>query len=154
MDRRPKRIQHLIHRDSGVLGKLVDENNRRVALNKILEGFLDRPFAEHVQVASVRETELVLCADSPAWGHRVRYLTQAILDHFLANGLTGLTRVSIIVRSTRAEVVSAPTIRTGPSLSRHSARYLEQAAAALGDSDLAARLRAIARHETEPQSGC
>ena len=54
MDRRPKRIQQLIRRDSGVLGKLVDENDRRAALNNVLEGFLDRPFSEHVQVASVR----------------------------------------------------------------------------------------------------
>lgn len=140
-----KSVRDVLRGGGSVLGGLATESARRASLNALLDGFLDSPFREHVQVASATDGTLVLCADGPAWGHRVRYLAPSILEHFIRQGVTSLTRVSISVRHSSPDPATPPSA-PAPSVSPASARVLESAAATLDNPELASRLRAIARH--------
>ena len=140
-----KSVRDVLHGGGSVLENLTTESARREALDALLDDFLDTPFRDHVQVASARHGTLVLCADSPAWGHRIRYLAPSILEYFQARGVSGVETVTISVQH---ESGSPPpsTPRSAPGLSPASARALESAADHLDNPDLARRLRAIARH--------
>lgn len=140
-----KSIRDVLRGRGSVLENLTTESERRVALDALLDDFLDTPFRDHVQVASARHGALILCADCPAWGHRIRYLAPSILKYLRDRGASDLETVSISVQQEpRPPALDRP--RPAPGLSPGSARALESAADNLDDPDLARRLRAIARH--------
>lgn len=112
-------------------------------LNKLLDDYLDRPIVEHVRVASARHQRLVLCADSPTWGHRIRYLAPTILDHIRKFGAVELGNVHVIVRPALARHRTRG--RKSLKLSSRSASLLNRVAADLDNPALARTLRRIGR---------
>jgi hypothetical protein len=139
-----KPITELLHRGDGVLADLAEQSERRDAMNVLLDGFLDRPFRSHVQVACLREGTLVLCVDSPTWGHRIRYLAPGIVDYFRKKGFTGVREVTLSVRHADSWP-TPPETKPSPHLPRSAAACLDAAAEQLGEGELSTRLRALAR---------
>ena len=92
-----RRVNDLLAAKSSPLGALVRGARRQQRLDALLAGFLDRPLADHVQVASGDADVLVLAADAPVWGHRIRYLAPAILERMRGEA-PQLRDVRIIVR--------------------------------------------------------
>ena len=144
LQRPPQSVKQLLASRDGALAPLVQQNAQRLRLNALLDEFLDRPFRDHVQVARCHDHELILCADSPIWGHRVRYLSPAILDHFVTHGLSNLKCVRIIVRPMAPPSPPAHP-SSAPSVSANTAQHLRQAAESMGDEAIAAPLRRISR---------
>ena len=113
---------------------------RQQRLDALLRGFLDRPLADHVHVASAQGEILVLAADTPVWGHRIRYLAPAILEQ-MREQVPELVDVHIIVRP-RDEPPATPEVARRAVLSRASASLLETVAGSCDNPPLA---RVLAR---------
>ncbi len=89
----------LLDSGAGPLGRLGRQAAQLAEATRILREFLDPPLAEHATVAAVREPNLVVVVDSPAWAARLRYRSAEILDHFsIALGSARLTRLKTVVR--------------------------------------------------------
>jgi hypothetical protein len=52
---------------------------------------------DHILSASYRDETLIITMDSAAWGSRVRYLQDAIVDSLRAQGETPFTKVRVRV---------------------------------------------------------
>ena len=96
---RPRLISEVLNQPDSILS----ENRHKVLelqrLNALLGEFLDNPILEHVQIATTHGDQLVLAADAPVWGHRVRYLAPAIVEFLHSRGeLKHIHSARIIVR--------------------------------------------------------
>lgn len=135
----PRRVSRLLGADAS-LAALVRASERRSRYNDRLREFLDRPLADHVQVARADAGLLVLVADTPAWGHRIRYLAPAILEQ-LRRDEPSLRDVQITVRPA-PDGPSPPRAPPRPAISRSTASLLEEVAGNCGNPELA---RVLAR---------
>ncbi len=116
-------------------------------LNALLGEFLDSPILEHVQITATDSEQLVLTADSPVWGHRVRYLTPAIIDFLHTRGeLEQVHNARILVRPPLDGFSEQKTPQhQGAELSECSAHLLQQVANELDNPELAKSLRRLSR---------
>lgn len=146
--RGPRHLNELLAPGSSPLADLVHEASHRQSLDRALGEFLDQPLRDHVCVASVQDGMLVLAADTPVWGHRVRYLAPALLEH-LRRHESGLHDVRIIVRPVRSEPTQPPRAPR-PAVSRSAASVLEHVASDCNNSDLARVLRRLAARASTP----
>jgi hypothetical protein len=142
----PRRIRDLLTPSGSPLAALVRRAGHQQQLDARLGAFLDRPLLDHIQAAGGENGVLVLVADTPVWGHRIRYLAPTILQQMQRHE-PELREVRIIVRPGRSQPhrAATPTRRT---LSRSSASLLEHVAATCDNPALArvlTRLGARAR---------
>lgn len=141
-----RRVNDLLAAKSSPLGALVRGARRQQRLDALLAGFLDRPLADHVQVASGDADVLVLAADAPVWGHRIRYLAPAILER-MRDEVPHLRDVRIIVRPPAQPAPDASGARRA-TLSPASASLLQEVAGGCANPALSrvlARMAARAR---------
>jgi hypothetical protein len=128
----------------------VRDATHRHDLDQVLSQFLDGPLREHVHVASARNGILVLAADTPVWGHRIRYLAPAMLEH-LRRQEPKLTDVRIIVRPAREEPEPEPRAPRTP-VSHAAGSFLESVADDCDNPGLARALRRLARRSRRTES--
>ena len=89
----------LLHSGAGPLGRLGRQAVQLAEATRILREHLAPPLADHAAVAAIREPNLVVVVDSPAWAARLRYQSAGILDHFAAAlGRPRLTHLKTLVR--------------------------------------------------------
>ena len=141
-----RRVNDLLAAKSSPLGALVRGARRQQRLDALLAGFLDRPLADHVQVASGDADVLVLAADAPVWGHRIRYLAPAILERMRGEA-PQLRDVRIIVRPPAQPAADTPGTRRA-TLSPATASLLQEVAGGCANPALSrvlARMAARAR---------
>jgi hypothetical protein len=131
----PRRIGELLEPGGSALSDLVRGARHRERLDTALREFVDRPLADHVQVASSHDGMLVLAADAPVWGHRTRYLAPAILEH-LSQLEPDLREVRILVRPTAPDLAEPPPPRD-VTLSERSASLLQTVARSCDNPALA-----------------
>lgn len=112
------------------------------AMTFSLRQYLPAPLAEHCWVAAPRERTLVLVTDSPAWATQLRYQQQEILKLLNSEFRLQLNRLRIRIG---APPPAPRPPAAGPRLSRQGAAVLEAAAASIGDPELSAALRRLAR---------
>lgn len=142
----PRRIGDLLTPTGSPLAALVRRVEHQQQLDARLGAFLDRPLLDHIQVAGGDDGVLVLVADTPVWGHRIRYLAPTILQQ-MQRHQPDLREVRIIVRPGRSEPRDASR-RTPRTLSRSAASMLDHVAATCDNPALArvlARLSARSR---------
>ena len=141
-----RRVNDMLAAKESSLGALVRGARRQQRLDALLAAFLDRPLADHVQVASGDADILVLAADAPVWGHRIRYLAPAILDR-MREDIPQLRDVRIIVRPPAPPPAQPPGARRA-TLSPASASLLQEVAGGCANPALSrvlARMAARAR---------
>jgi hypothetical protein len=141
-------MAELLSAPGSPLRPLVAGARRQRLLDEILRRFLDRPLAEHVQVASADGDALVLAADAPVWGHRIRYLAPDVLAR-MRQEVPSLGSVRIIVRPQPTAPPPAPG-RRHPGLSPANASLLEAVSRSCGNPALA---RVLARLSARGRSG-
>lgn len=134
----PRRIGDILAPSGSPLATLLSRARHLQQLDAQLAEFLDRPLLDHIQVGGNDNGVLVLVADSPVWGHRIRYLAPGILQQLRVRE-PGLHDVRIIVRPARSEARPAP-VRMRRTLSRASASLLERVAATCDNPALARAL--------------
>jgi len=141
-----RRVDDLLAANGSPLAALVRGARQQQRLDALLADFLDRPLADHVQVASGDADVLLLAADAPVWGHRIRYLAPAILKR-MREEVPHLRDVRIVVRPPAAEPAPATGARHA-TLSPASASLLKEVAAGCANPALSrvlARMAARAR---------
>ena len=135
-------------RIGGILGKtkvasLMAGAGVLLKLDSIVHDLLPSPLKEHCRVLSVRDTALVLAADSPVWAARLRFHSPRLVKQ-LANIKTVKLR-TVQVRVRPVDRPPAPVKRlVKPVLSENSSVALEQAARGVRDPDLKAALLRLA----------
>lgn len=142
MNKHPRRINELFGDKDSTLSVLARGSQRRQRLDERFNALVDHPIAAHVQVASAENGILTLAADTPVWGHRIRYLAPSILQQ-LRQLDASLQEVKIIVRPLRTEATPAETQPRPASLSTSAADLLSGVASTCDNPRLASILRRL-----------
>lgn len=79
-DSHPKSLASILAGKSNHLQRLVDTAMQLKRLNQLFNAIVKPPLSEHCEVANVRNNQLVIFIDSPAWGTRLRYQQAALLE--------------------------------------------------------------------------
>jgi hypothetical protein len=138
----PRRINELLGEQGSALSALARGAQRRQVLDERFNALVDQPIAAHVQVASAEEGILTLAADTPVWGHRIRYLAPSVLEQ-LRRVDASLREVKIIVRPTRTEPAASDVPPRQARLSASSASLLSGVASTCDNPRLASILRRL-----------
>lgn len=114
---------------------------------------------DHVQVANVRDQNLMLITDSPVWTTRLRQLSPQILQHIRehspkysnqsdSNAVIHHVQISTRYQSSSEEAAAsaASKHRQPPSVSNKTAEILKQSADSISDPRLKKALLNIASH--------
>jgi len=127
----------------GALGRTLARAASLRALDRLLRACLDPPLSDHCRAAGVRSGRLLLQADSPAWGARLRYAGPRLLACLRQRSDYDLAEVTI-----RVEPANEPTPVQRPPLrlSADSAELLRATAETIPDAELRAALQRLARH--------
>ncbi len=135
---------------SDAVAALLLELRRREALLERVRSLLPASVARHCTQATLEEGQLTLSCDSPAWVDRLRFLSPQFLPALAEQGEPVET---CRVRALPMSVASRPAADQSPApgsgtpvaaTGAGSVLALEQTAAALGDTPLAASLRRLA----------
>ncbi len=142
MNKYPRRINELFGDKNSTLSVLARGSQRRQILDERFNALVDQPIAAHVQVASAENGILTLAADTPVWGHRIRYLAPSVLQQ-LRHVDASLQEVKIIVRPQRTEPIAAEVQPRQASLSASAATLLNGVANTCDNPRLASILRRL-----------
>ena len=142
MSKHPRRINELFSDNNSPLSVLARGSQRRQVLDERFNALVDQPIAAHVQVASAENGILTLAADTPVWGHRIRYLAPSILQQ-LRHVDASLQEVKIIVRPLRTEAAATEIRPRQANLSASSADLLNGVASTCDNPRLASILRRL-----------
>ena len=131
---------------------------------RILHGILPIECRNHVQVANIRQQNLMLITDSPVWTTRLRQLSPQILQHLRENSAHFLTSdntqvIHHIQISTRYQRNNTDELRADakkhhnkPVISEKTAKLLSQSAGSIENQQLKNALLRVARHTKEENS--
>jgi len=88
----------------------------------------------HLNIAGIRENELMLLTDSPVWQTRLRMFSQTILEALLQH--TGITLTRGKIKLTPAKRLIEPPPPSKRTLSKESAKMIDQTASCISDPTL------------------
>jgi hypothetical protein len=111
-------------------------------LRNILAAALDAENRTHFMGVSGNAQRLIIFADSPAWATRLRYQAPALED--TATPYLG-SRPTLIFRVLPNALPFTPDVPRSPWLPERVVATLEASARTVGDEELAAALRRLAR---------
>ena len=133
--KRSKPFSKVLSQSEGLVPQLMARARELQRLEKAVLERLPRELQSHCRLANLREGTLVLQADSPVWGARLRYSAPSLLRELgRTGGIPRLKRIEILVRPARVTLVrqgSEPR-----TLGSRSTRLLREVAAATEDPDL------------------
>lgn len=124
----------------GPISDLVARAHRVDQLSQRIVPSLPSPLRAHVGFATLRNDQVLLLVESPAWATRVRTDQARILAGVHSLGLAAGSVAARVVPPAKA--VDAPA--GGPSVLPHTARGIRSAAAAISDPELRALFLALA----------
>ena len=142
MNKHPRRINELFSDKTSPLSVLAQGSQRRQILDERFNALVDHPIATHVQVANAENGVLTLVADTPVWGHRIRYLAPSVLQQLRHVDAT-LHEVKIIVRPLRTEPTATEIQPRQTHLSASAADLLNGVASTCDNPRLASILRRL-----------
>jgi hypothetical protein len=130
-----------IMRRSDSLGRLARQARDQQALLERVRASLPEPLGRHCAAAVLHGGRLLLFADSPAWGSRIRFMTPRILQAVNTRSTPARTIKVRILPQTEA---SQPRTRPPARLPAAEARLIGRVAEQTADPDLRAALRRLA----------
>ena len=133
--KRSQPFSRVLSQSEGLVPRLMARARELQRLERTVLERLPQPLREHCRLANLRDGTLVLQADSPVWGARLRYSAPSLLRELArGGGVPRLRRIEILVRPTRVTLVRQ---RSEPrTIGAHSARLLREVAASTEDPDL------------------
>ncbi|MCW8933346.1 MAG: DUF721 domain-containing protein [Gammaproteobacteria bacterium] len=104
---------------------------------------------EHMEIADIRNNQLVILTDSPVWQTRLRLYSQTILEALHQHAGIKLTRV-VLKLSPKKRIIpeKAPVYRT---ISHQNSVLIEQTAHCVNDPELQAALLKLSRKTKKPE---
>lgn len=132
------------------LQKFVDKLEQLEHINRYIADHLEPGLADNCQVANLRDGSLVLSTTSPAWHHKLRFVTMDLLSTLRANPLwSGLKSIEVRVDYLPPTHHDTPTnFKTPSSISAQNAKLLRQTATHIRNEKLAQALTRLARHSS------
>ena len=89
-----KPVGHLLSNTNTGLGRVITRAKELRKLTIQLKKLVDAPLCDHIYVANIRDTTLIIGTDSAAWHTRVKYLAPMILEQM--RQLPGMDRLQKI----------------------------------------------------------
>lgn len=115
------------------------------SINRLIATSVSSKLAPHCAAAGIRDRQLVVFVDSPAWATRLHFEQNQLLQHLRQQPeLNLLTGLQIKVRP--KEPMPAKPIRRAQSLSQESTADIKACADSIGDPALSRALRRLAEH--------
>ncbi|VAW62508.1 hypothetical protein MNBD_GAMMA08-2796 [hydrothermal vent metagenome] len=117
-------------------------------LNRAVKISLPVDCHAHMEIADIRNNQLIILTDSPVWQTRLRMFSQTILEALHQHEGIKLNRVTFkLIPEKRVIPEKPPVYRT---LTEHNAKLIEQTANCMSDPDLQAALLRLARKTKKP----
>lgn len=117
-------------------------------LNRAVKISLPVDCHDHMEVADVRNNQLIILTDSPVWQTRLRMYSQTILEALHQHAGVKLTRVTLkLIPPKRIIKEETPVFRT---LSDDNANLIQQTANCISDPGLQAALLHLSRKTKKP----
>lgn len=140
---------HPASRIGSLLGKskasrLLDQARALAELDALLERLIPPPLNEHTRVLAVRDTTLVLAADSPVWAARLRFHTPRLVKQLRDDPAVRLRTVRVRVRPADPPEAAPRHLPGARLLSSSNADTLQQTARSISDTGLKAALMRLA----------
>ncbi len=115
------------------------------ALTKILRASLPQACQQHVEVAGIRDQQIILLTDSPVWVSRLRLYTQGILEMLEEYADIKLTGIKI-KPSFNKKIVKKEIVRSPRTLNKRSSTLINQTADSISDPELRRALYNLAKN--------
>ena len=144
--------------------KFVLQAKKLAQYTRILQKILPIECQNHVQVANIRQQNLMLITDSPVWTTRLRQLSPQILQflrenserYFATDDAQVIHHVQISTRyqhnGTAKQQTDTKKHRNKPVISEQTANLLLQSASSMSDQPLKSSLLRIASHSNADAS--
>ena len=141
-----------------ISSKFVNQAKKLDQYTRILHKVLPIECREHVQVANIRQQNLMLITDSPVWTTRLRQLSTAILQFIRENSIDADQIIHHIQISTRYHNNAADKQRQHlekkraiPKISEKTSQLLSQSANSIDNQQLKDALLRVASHITKEE---
>jgi hypothetical protein len=140
----PLKINKLL--GSGILASLLARSRELRRLDILLAELLPAPLNAHCRILSIRNSILVLAADSPVWAARLRFHAPQLEKH-LAEHLAGKRQtIHVRVRPPETDLPPEPHKPVIP-LGRQGKSALHQVAQSVSDPELKTALLRLANRD-------
>ncbi len=134
-----KSISHLLN------NSLQAKAAELIKLNHIITSALPTGCHEHVNVAGIRDNQLILITDSPVWASKLRLYRQNLIQMIEEHG--GIKISNILIRQSQIETIKTKTpVVKLRHLNRKSARLISQTADTISDPALKQALLHLAQN--------
>lgn len=110
-------------------------------LDQAVKSALPIDCREHIEIAGIRESQLIILTDSPVWQTRLRLYSQTMLEALHQQTGIKLTRVKLRLTPTTRIVPEKPPEQR--ILSNQSAKLIEQTANCVSDIKLQTALHRL-----------
>ncbi|MBE0509686.1 MAG: DUF721 domain-containing protein [Chromatiales bacterium] len=140
----PRTLNKLIHASGNdTLDRLLLRGKQLLQIEHRVLACLDIEAATHCRLLNLRDGELILGVDSPAWSSRLRYQIPSLLDCARRlEGLAGLKAIQLKLLP-KSEIPLTPP-RENMQMSRESALTLQSCAQHISHPPLRVALEALA----------
>lgn len=130
-------ISNLINRKIQFKAKQLEK------LTRLIKASLPVNCQAHVQVADIRNFQLILMTDSPAWSSRLRLYSQNMIQILKEHTNIEINQVQIKL-SQPQKIVEKP-VRAFRYLNKNTAKMIQQTAEAIDDPNLQRALKNLAK---------
>lgn len=138
-------VRDALNAPDSELSRLTASVNKIQSFDRLLDSALDGTLRTHLRVANVRDDQLVLIADSPAWATRARLALPRILETVIdAHPGAHLNGVKIITRPAPRARETSGAARPNP-ISAKTRKLLSDVADGIDNPKLRQTLRHLAR---------
>lgn len=103
---------------------------------------------DHVDVAGIRDNQLIILTDSPVWQTRLRMYSQTILEALQQHSGIKLNRVILKLTPQKRVIKEAPPVYR--NISKASSDIIAQTANCISDPDLQAALLHLTQKTKKP----
>ncbi|VAW70330.1 hypothetical protein MNBD_GAMMA10-1119 [hydrothermal vent metagenome] len=117
-------------------------------LNHAIKVSLPHDCHNHVEVAGIRDNQLIILTDSPVWRTRLRMMSQSMLEALHQHTGIKLNRVKLKLLPQQRIVAEPPPLQR--TLSQHSSDIITQTANCITDPDLQQALLKLAQKTKRP----
>jgi len=146
--KQPLKINKLF--GTGRLAGLLAQASVLRKMDALLAEFLPPPLNSHCRILSIRNTTLVVAADSPVWAARLRFHAPQLAQRFEQYLQGGRYSINVRVRPGETPVPSQPHRAVARPDAAGSAA-LHQAAQAVSDPELKTALLRLANRSRNPR---
>ncbi len=144
----PARIGKLLGRSEA--SRLLAQARALGELDALLDRLIPPPLNEHCRVLSLRDSTLVLAADSPVWAARLRFQTPPLVKQLRNQQAVKVRTVQVRVRPPDTPQVVEINLPGPRRLSARNADTLRQTACSVSDPGLKAALMRLASRKKYP----